>query len=456
MQISVSSLPALTENKLLRLTLVTSLYAAQGIMMGLMMVAIPAYLAGQQASASMIGGFIGASLLPWSLKILTGPIMDRYGFLPMGRRRPWVLFGLLGVIVGYLIMGLINQPLDHFLLFTAAAVVVSSFTAFFDVAIDGMAIDIFPLHEQPQANSFMWGGKVIGSALTTGGAAWTLTEFGLEVTCFVAFGFSLLFFILPLMLRERPGERLFPWSPGEASTVSLELKLGSWKEIIGSLFKVIFLPASILLALVSYFHGISYGLFDAVMPMISIQKSGWTDQAFSNLSAVSGLVAGIVGIFSGKYLVQWFGRKTSLSYLMILLICAAISMGLASSWWDNALSIQSYVLITYLLRTLFLIILFATAMAICWSPVAATQFALYMAVANLGISTGAALLGPLKSQFTYSQILFVFSLILLIGIAFLSRIRLEDHRKTLEGLTHPGEEGSRGSIELASDQEEKD
>ena len=456
MQISVSSLPALTENKLLRLTLVTSLYAAQGIMMGLMMVAIPAYLAGQQASASMIGGFIGASLLPWSLKILTGPIMDRYGFLPMGRRRPWVLFGLLGVIVGYLIMGLIDRPLDNFLLFTAAAVVVSSFTAFFDVAIDGMAIDIFPLHEQPQANSFMWGGKVIGSALTTGGAAWTLTEFGLEVTCFVAFGFSLLFFILPLMLRERPGERLFPWSPGEASTVSLELKLGSWKEIIGSLFKVIFLPASILLALVSYFHGISYGLFDAVMPMISIQKSGWTDQAFSNLSAVSGLVAGIVGIFSGKYLVQWFGRKTSLSYMMILLIVAAISMGLASSWWDNALSIQSYVLITYLIRTLFLIILFATAMAICWSPVAATQFALYMAVANLGISTGAALLGPLKSQFTYSQILFVFSLILLIGIAFLSRIRLEDHLQTLEGLTHPGEEGSRESIELASDQEEKD
>ena len=88
MQISLSSLPALSENKWLRLALVTALYAAQGIQMGLMMVAIPAYLAGQQASAATIGGFIGASLLPWSLKILTGPIMDRFGFLPMGRRRP--------------------------------------------------------------------------------------------------------------------------------------------------------------------------------------------------------------------------------------------------------------------------------------------------------------------------------------------------------------------------------
>lgn len=445
MNISLSSLPALSENKLLRLSLVTTLYAAQGIQMGLMMVAIPAYLAGQQASAALIGGFIGASLLPWSLKILTGPIMDRYSFLPMGRRRPWVIFGLLGAIVGYLIMGLIDQPLDHFLLFTTAAVVVSSFTAFLDVAIDGMAIDIFPLQEQPQANSFMWGGKVIGSALTTGGAAWTLKEFGLEVTCFVAFGFSILFLIMPILLRERPGERLLPWSKGHASAISLDLKLDNWKDIIGSLVKVIFLPASILLALVSFLHGITYGLFDAIMPMISIQKSGWTDQAYSNLSAVSGLVAGIVGIVSGKYLVQWFGRKSSLSYLIILLICAAIAMGLASSWWDNALTIQSYVLITYLLRTLFLIILFATAMAICWLPVAATQFALYMAIANLGISTGAALLGPLKSQFTYSQILFIFSLILLIGLAILSRIRLEDHLVTLDGLTHPGESHGEGS-----------
>ena len=434
MQIFLSSLPALSENKWLRLALVTALYAAQGIQMGLMMVAIPAYLAGQQASAAMIGGFIGASLLPWSLKILTGPIMDRYGFLPMGRRRPWVLFGLFGAIVGYLVMGLIDQPLEHFMLFTIAAVVVSSFTAFLDVAIDGMAIDIFPLDEQPQANSFMWGGKVIGSALTTGGAAWTLKTYGLEVTCFVAFGSSVLFFIMPLLLRERPGERIFPWSAGEASATSLDMKLDSWKEIIGSLVKVIFLPASVLLALVSFLHGITYGLFDAVMPMISVQKLGWTDQAFSNLAAVSGLVAGIVGIFSGKYLVQWFGRKTSLTYLMILLICAAIAMGMASSLWSHELTIQSYVLMTYLLRTLFLIILFATAMAICWLPVAATQFALYMAIANLGISTGAALLGPLKSQFTYSQILFVFALFLLISIAILSRIRLEEHLASLEAL----------------------
>ena len=52
---------------------------------------------------------------------------------------------------------------------------------------------------------------------------------------------------------------------------------------------------------------------------------------------------------------------------------------------------------------------------------------------------GAAILGPLKSQFTYSQIFFVFSLILLIVVAILSRIRLEAHLASLEALDvhHP-------------------
>ncbi len=432
---TLTSLPALSENKLVRLALVTALYAAQGIQMGLMMVAIPAYLAGQKASVATIGGFIAAILIPWSLKILTGPLMDRYSFISMGRRRPWVLFGLLGAILGYLVMGLIHEPMDHFMLFTLAAVLVSSFTAFLDVAIDGMAIDIFPLDEQPQANSYMWGGKVIGSALTVGGAGWTLSEFGLEVTCFVAAGFSLLFFILPLLFRERPGERLLPWSSGKASDYSLDLKMESWKDIFNSLLKVIFLPASILLTLVSFGHGITYGLFDAMAPVITIQKLGWSDQDFSNLSALSGLIAGVVGIFSGNYLVKWFGRKSGLTYLFIALIFTSGAMGLVPSFWGKQLTMESFIMTVYILRTLVLIILFATSMAICWHPVAATQFAIYMGISNLGISTGAAILGPLNSQFNYGQIFFIFSVILLINIAILSRIKLEKHVEILDNLS---------------------
>lgn len=266
------NIPALSENKLNRFSLVTLMYVAQGIQMGLMLVAIPAYLAKNGLSPAAVGGFIGATMLPWSLKIIAGPIMDRFSFLPMGRRRPWIMFGITGAAIGYFIMGTVNDPLQNIMLFTAAATVVSSFTAFMDVAIDGLAIEIFPLDEQPKANSYMWGGKVIGAASTTAGAGWTLSEFGLPVTSLVAAACSIIFLTLPLLMRERPGERFLPWTSGNASPISLHLQMTGWGEILKSLVKVIFLPASVIISLVSFLHGITYGLFDALMPMITVQE----------------------------------------------------------------------------------------------------------------------------------------------------------------------------------------
>ncbi len=45
-------------------------------------------MAKQGVSPAVIGSFIAITILPWSLKLINGPIMDRWSFLPMGRRRP--------------------------------------------------------------------------------------------------------------------------------------------------------------------------------------------------------------------------------------------------------------------------------------------------------------------------------------------------------------------------------
>ena len=411
------------------------MYVIQGIGLGLMTVAIPAYLADQGASASVVGGFIGAIMLPWSLKIIAGPIMDRFSFLPMGRRRPWVMAGILGTSFGYALMGSISDPLHHLEAFTIAAVIASSFTAFMDVAIDGLAIEIVPLQEQPRANAFMWGGKVLGAAATTAGAAWTLRQFGLSATSYIATVCSVLFLLLPLFLRERPGERLLPWSKGQPSAESLSAQLHGWKDILQSLTKVVFLPASLLIALAGFLHGITYGLFDAFMPMITVQEMGWSDQAYSNLAALSGLIAGILGFLAGGPLINRLGRKKILSRLLLALVILAFLMGMANPWWEAYATIQVYVILTYILRTLILITIFSAAMAICWQPVAATQFALYMAVGNLGISTGAALLGPLSQVFSYPQTLLVLAVVAFAAIAVTSRLRLERHVDRLQELT---------------------
>ena len=80
-----SHLPALVDHRHLRFA---ALYAAQGLPFGLFAVAIPAWLAAQGASAAEIGSYLAIATLPWSAKLLAGPLMDRFTFLPMDRRRP--------------------------------------------------------------------------------------------------------------------------------------------------------------------------------------------------------------------------------------------------------------------------------------------------------------------------------------------------------------------------------
>jgi PAT family beta-lactamase induction signal transducer AmpG len=100
---------ALAENSAARYITGSVMYFAQGVPVGLMMIALPAWLVSEGVSAGEIGSFfavitlpeIGSFFavitLPWALKLFAGPFMDRYRFLPMGSKRPWVLgaqFGL--------------------------------------------------------------------------------------------------------------------------------------------------------------------------------------------------------------------------------------------------------------------------------------------------------------------------------------------------------------------------
>ena len=49
----------------------------------------------------------------------------------------------------------------------------------------------------------------------------------------------------------------------------------------------------------------------------------------------------------------------------------------------------------------------ATSMKLCWVKVSATQFAIYMAFANLGRSVGTGSVGTLESRLAYNEMYFL-------------------------------------------------
>ena len=92
----------LAENRFIRLLSFTIFYLAQGLPIGLISIALPAWLAGQGAGVGEIASFVAISGLPWGFKLFAGPVMDRFSFIAMGRRRPWVILSQGGLLLAIL------------------------------------------------------------------------------------------------------------------------------------------------------------------------------------------------------------------------------------------------------------------------------------------------------------------------------------------------------------------
>ncbi len=419
---------SLTDNALTRYITFSALYIAQGIPEGITYFAIPAWLAMNDKSPMEIAAFLGVIGIPWSFKILIAPLMDRFTVLSMGRKRPWVIFGQLGLILSFLNIGLVPDPLNNLPGLMVAGFFISFFGAFQDVATDGMAVDVIPVDEQARANGLMWGTKIMGISASLITGTWLINNFGFSIAVSSLSIAVAAIMIFPIFFKERPGEKRMPWTAGEASPDSKQTQLKSWKNIFKSLYKVVILKSSLVFSIGSVVIGLMYGFIDTLLPIFSIQELGWTNSYFSNVFSITTLIGGILGVFIGGYLVDYFGKIRMLSiYLSLLTILIAV-FAFMTGLWSNTLVIWAFIFSYYTLYTFLCIAVFASGMHLCWKTVAATQFTLYMALSNMGRAAGAAMLGFLKINFSWEIIFLITAIIPLILLALIQLINFKKHR----------------------------
>ena len=424
--------PSLSKNSFLRYFSFSFLYIAQGIPEGMTYFAIPAWMAMNGKTPAEIGAFIGVIGIPWSFKIVVAPLMDRFSFLPMGRRRPWVLFGQLGLIAAFITMAFVPDPLNNLSLFMAAGFCVSFFGAFQDVATDGMAIDVIPVKQQARANGLMWGAKIMGIAVSLSVGTWIINRFGFEQAV-LSLSFAVgLIMLVPLLLRERPGEKLLPWTKGAASAETVKMHLDSFAKIFRSLFKVFILPSSLWMGMAFFLFNIAIGLTDAVLPVFTIQEIGWNNEKYSNLFSAVSLTSGFLGMVAGGALADLFGKRRMMSVYLIAFIGLFVAMAAMKSWWRTEHIITGFMGLYYVLYTFITIASFAIGMELCWCRVSATQFTLYMAISNVGRALGAYLLGPLKQNFPWEQVILSAGILALGSLFFVFILRLKKHVTRLD------------------------
>ncbi|AVR45382.1 hypothetical protein C7S20_08925 [Christiangramia fulva] len=429
----------LADNALTRYVTFSALYLAQGIPEGMTFFAIPAWLAMNGKSALEIAAFVGVIGIPWSFKILIAPMMDRFTLLAMGRKRPWVIFGQLGLILSFLNIGLIPDPLNNLTGLMIAGFFISFFGAFQDVATDGMAVDVIPVNEQARANGLMWGSKIIGTSLSLVIGTWLINSLGFSLAVSSLSVAVACIMIFPIYFKERAGEKAMPWTSGQASPDSKNTQLRSWKLIFKSFYKVVSLKSSVVFGIGSFAVGNMYGLIDTLFPIFTIQELGWTNTSFSQIFSITTVIGGILGMFVGGFLVDYFGKIKMLSlYLGILAVLITAFAFMPNLWRFNSV-IYAFLLLYYTLYTFLCIAVFASAMHLCWKTVAATQFTLYMALNNMGRSSGAALLGVLKENFSWEGVFLFIAIMPVLMVVLIQFINFSKHRERVDSFVILGE-----------------
>ena len=154
----------MTRNK--KFGLLISLYIAQGLPYGFFTQTLPVLLRVEDVDLKTIG-FSSILALPWALKFLWAPAVDKFG-----SRKLWILWSNLIAISCLMAMSFIELPFivnDAIFILFGGFFLMNLFTATQDIATDGMAINLLTEDERGIGNGIQVAayrvGMIIGGGL---------------------------------------------------------------------------------------------------------------------------------------------------------------------------------------------------------------------------------------------------------------------------------------------------
>jgi PAT family beta-lactamase induction signal transducer AmpG len=421
-------LPALSEHKIARFSAIIVLYFLQGVPIGLALVALPAWLAENGATPVQIGGFVGIAMLPWSTKLFNGLVMDRFTFKPMGRRRGWILLSQALMVVALLAMAVAAPGTGDIALLTAFCFTLNVCVTFADVAVDGMTVDIVPEAERTAINSLMFASQSFGVSACSFLAGQLLASGSLASTALVLAGLVGCASAFVALFRERPGERLLPWTKGQASRECEERQNSAWWPILSGVIRSVLAPRTLLFLLGTGCSCAFLAFGDAVNPTLAVQHLGWSSERYASLSALLGLVAAGFALFVPIVLVRWFGLKRAIIGLFLTMAGLTATAGATFSGWQDDTLFMVLTSALYVLSVLLVVLHVVWAMRISNPVIAASQFALFMAVPNLARSIMSGNSGWLVEGSGYAMTYYAAAGMTLLGLVFCLLARVGDER----------------------------
>lgn len=373
------------------------LYVMQGVPSGLALTALTNYLAAEGVSAQTIATFGAVVGLPWGVKFVWGPLIDRFQGSAMGRRRPWVLFAQVMAFLASLGLLLSANPVAGINPLMWAFALHGVFASLQDVSVDAMAITVVPALERGRVNALMKCGMITGQAIGAAGLALLIRYQGFQSAALFQSALLLMLTVITFFIRERPDDAWLSFRHTGLRTVPNDAT--SFRALLGNLGRALLARRSLVLfgAVAAVFIG--ERLFQRMYVLHLIQQTGWSDTSVSVLSGTYGTVAALVLALGGGWLSDRLGAQRMLRSMAFLMAGLHIGFSLLEPLWVNTAVATTGLVVRQTLEPLFSIAALPVLMGLCQREVAGAQFAFYMALSNQADVLGIYLSGALYSQF---------------------------------------------------------
>ena len=408
---STSDGETLVDSYRARVITLSALYVAQGVPWGFITVTMVTFLAAEGADAGDLAYLLTLGTLPWSFKFLWGPIIDRFQIPELGRRRPWILIAQTGMVALLITMLMVPDLTDNISLLGALFFVYNVFTALQDVSTDALAVDVLQSHEFERVNSYMFTAKSLGGVIGGAGLGTIIGTVGIKGAFLIQIPILVLIMMVPLFMRERPGEKRFPWD--EAEVVEKEEKpdeegqeVRDFAVILSNIRTAFSVRSAQLGIVVSLVISLAFILIP-ILPLLFLQELGWSQEEFNATKGGIILIVTMFGAMAGGELGRRFGGKSMLMFAALGASLTTLTWGMLDSMWGEGWFMMLVWIIHTFLWAIVSICAYSLMMRVTWAEVGGTQFTGYMAMMNLSAIIGYQLAPIFAARYDYQTIFYI-------------------------------------------------
>lgn len=342
---------------------------SSGLPLLLTITVLQAWLTQAEVNLATIGlmGLVG---LPYNVKFLWAPLIDRFYLSSLGRRRFWIFFSQTALVIFILILGF-QDPKNSIQLIILSSLGVTFFSATQDIAIDAYRRESLLDNEQGLGAMMYTYGYRLGMLLVSAGGLIIADEYGFN-TVYLFMGSIMLIAMIITYLSPEPKNYGSPKTLANAFVLPIKdfvERYNGWGQAL-----------LLLLFIVLYKLGDN---FASHMSIPFYLASGYTNTEIGTVVKLFGLAPLLLGIFIGGIINLKWGLFYSLMLAAILQGLSTFGFALIDIYEKNLILLSGVISFENLSGGMGTASLLAFMAYITNKKFTATQFALLSALAAL-------------------------------------------------------------------------